>query len=359
MACQFKKMDWILIGSAVLLAVVGLISIYSSSHGDFFNFKKQIIFLAISFFLMILFSSFNFKILKENPYLILFFYLLCLVLLFGLFFFAPEIKGARSWYKLGFLSFNPVEFAKIALIILLAKYFSMRHAEMYRFRHIIFSGFYLLIPCALVFFQPDLGSVLVLIAIWVAILFISGINLRNFLILSLIFVLLFAVFWSFLLKDYQKERVISFLLPNTQPLGSNWSQNQARIAIGSGGLFGQGIFNGPQTQYRFLVEPQTDFIFASIAEETGLVGIIFLFTLYGIMFWRIFKLAFDSKSNFPRLISIGFLAFLVSHLFINIGMNLDLMPVIGIPLPIVSYGGSGLISIFIGIGILQSIKIHQ
>jgi len=359
MACQFKKMDWILIGSTILLVIVGLISIYSSSQGDFFNFKKQIVFFIIGFFLMLLFSSFNYKILKENPYLILFFYLLCLALLFGLFFFAPEIRGTVSWYKLGFFSFNPVEFAKIALIILLAKYFSMRHAEMYRFRHIIFSGFYLLIPCALVFFQPDLGSVLVLIAIWIAVLFISGINLRNFLILSLIFILLFALSWSFLLKDYQKERVMSFLLPNAQPLGSNWSQNQARIAIGSGGFLGQGLLNGSQTQYRFLVEPQTDFIFASIAEETGLIGVIFLLTLYGILFWRIFKLAFNSRSNFPRLISIGFLPFLASHLLINIGMNLGLMPVVGIPLPVVSYGGSGLISVFIGIGILQSIKIHQ
>jgi len=201
-ALHFKKLDWILITAVILLVGIGLVSIYSSSGGDFFNFKKQIIFCGIGFILMIFFSFFDYRILRENPYLILTLYLFCLLGLTGLFFFAPEIRGTRSWYKLGNVALGPIEFTKIALIILLAKYFSTRHVEMYRFRHILLSGFYVLVPGILIFLQPDLGSILILIAVWIAILFISGINLRHFLILSLIFLLILALSWSLLLKDY-------------------------------------------------------------------------------------------------------------------------------------------------------------
>jgi len=358
MFSHLKKLDWILIISAVLLVGIGLLFIYSSSHGDFLNFKKQIIFFGAGFFLMILLSFFDYRILKENSYLILALYLFCLVGLLGLFFFAPEIRGTKSWYKLGPVSVDPIEFTKIILIILLAKYFSMRHVEIYRFRHILLSGFYVLVPGILIFMQPNVSSVLILVAIWIAVLFISGINLRHFLILSLIFLLIFALSWSFLLKDYQKERVISFVFPQYQPLKTGWSQNQAQIAIGSGGIFGRGLGKGSQTQYGFLSEPQTDFIFAAICEELGFFGIAILMIIFMVLGWRIFKLARTCQSNFPRLFAIGFLAFLVSQAFINIGMNLGILPVIGVPLPLISYGGSNLISVFLGLGILQSIKTH-
>jgi len=353
---HFKKLDWILITAVILLVGIGLVSIYSSSGGDFFNFKKQIIFCGIGFILMILLSFFDYRILRENPYLILTLYLFCLLGLAGLFFFAPEIRGVRSWYKLGLFSIGPIEFTKIALIILLAKYFSTRHVEMYRFRHILLSGFYVLVPGILIFLQPDLGSILILIAVWIAILFISGINLRHFLILSLIFLLILALSWSLLLKDYQKERLISFIYQSShQSLETGWSQNQAKIAIGSGGIWGRGLGKGSQTQYGFLPEPQTDFIFAAIAEEMGLIGAAVLIAIYGILIIRLLKISLSSGTNFPRLLSLGFLTLLVSQIFINIGMNLGILPVIGVPLPFVSYGGSSLISLFLGLGILQSV----
>ena len=233
----------------------------------------------------------------------------------------------------------------------------MRHIEMYRIRHILLSGAYILLPIVLIFPQPDLGQVLILIALWIGVLLISGIKLRHFLILVLCFLLISILSWSFLLRDYQKERVLSFLFPY-DPLGVSWSQNQAKIAVGSGGVFGQGLGSGSQTQYGFLPEPQTDFIFSAIAEETGLLGVSVLLFLFSILFWRIMKIAIDSQTNFPRLFASGLTIILVSQTFIHIGMNLGLLPIIGIPLPLISYGGSNLIATFIGLGILQSIKTH-
>ena len=356
---HLKKLDWILVISALLLVGVGLLSIYSSSigRGDFLNFKKQIIFFGIGFFLMLILSFFDWRSLRENPYLILILYLLCLVGLFGLFFLAPEIRGVKAWYKLGPISIDPIELTKIVLIILLAKYFSMRHIEMYRVRHILLSGFYILIPASLIFLQPDLGSVIILFALWIGVLIISGIKLRHFLILVFCLLLIFILSWTFLLKDYQKERVLGFIYP-IDPLGISWSQNQAKIAIGSGGLFGQGLFQGSQAQYGFLPEPQTDFIFSVIAEETGLLGVTILLFLFSILIWRILKIAISSQTNFPRLFASGFAILLISQIFIHIGMNLGILPIIGISLPLISYGGSSLIATFIGLGILQSIKTH-
>jgi len=352
-----KNLDWILIISTILLVGIGLLSIYSSSLGrdDLSNFKKQFIFFGIGLSLMFFLSFFDWRIFRENSYLILILYLLCVAGLAGLFFFAPEIRGVKSWYKLGPLSIDPIEFTKIILIIILAKYFSTRHIEMYRIRHILLSGFYVFMPAALTFFQPDMGSVLILIALWVGVLIVSGIGMRHFLILFFCGLIILILSWGFLLKDYQKERMMSFIEP-TDPLGVSWSQNQAEIAIGSGGIWGQGFTAGSQTQYGFLPEPQTDFIFAAIAEEFGLIGVSVMFLLFVILIWRIFKIALSSQSNFPRLFTIGLVIVFISQIFIHIGMNLGISPIIGISLPLISYGGIGLIALLASLGILQSIK---
>lgn len=357
---HLKKFDWILIGATLFLVLIGLLSIYSSSKGDFLNFKKQIIFFVIGIFLMILISFFDWRILKEDPYLILYLYFISLFLLTGLFFFAPEIRGVKSWYKLGPISFDPIELTKIVLLILFAKYFSKRHIELYRINHILISGLYLFFPSFLIFLQPDFGSVLILLSFWIGILIISGIRIRHFLILVFCGILILTFGWSKILKEYQRERILSFIQPQlSDPLKIGWSQRQAKIAIGSGGIFGQGIGKGSQTQYGFLPEPQTDFIFSAIAEEMGLVGISVLLILFSILIWRIFQIAFSAQSNFPRLFASGFAILLISQIFIHIGMNIGILPIIGIPLPFVSYGGSSLIANFIGLGILQNIKITQ
>lgn len=359
---NFKKIDWLLVSAVVMLISFGLISIYSSSlaKDDFSNFKKQLIFSGIGLLLMFLISSVDWRVLKENSYFILILYMLCLVLLIGLFFFAPEIRGTKSWYKLGPVSIDPIEFMKLILIVILAKYFSARHVEMYRIVHILSSGVYVFLPSILVFFQPNIGSVLILISIWVGTLVISGIKLRHFLILMLCGLIVFGFSWQTLLKDYQKARILSFMQPKaTDRLAIGWNQYQAKIAVGSGGFFGQGLGKGSQTQYGFLPEPQTDFIFASIAEETGLMGVVILFFLFVFLFWRIIKIALQNDTNFPRLFISGIIIVLISEIFINIGMNIGILPIIGIPLPLVSYGGSGLIAILAGIGVLQSIKINS
>lgn len=358
---RLKQLDWILIISVLLLIGIGLLSIYSSSlnKSDFANFQKQLIFVFLGVFLMFLFSFLDYRIFKNDARLIFFFYVLSLLGLIGVFFFAPEIRGVKSWYKVGPVSFSPSEFTQLILLLFLAKYFSSRHVELYKMRHILFSGFYVFLPVFLIALQPNLGSALISASLWLIILVISGIKLRLFLILCLIGSLILALGWSFLLHDYQKERINAFIFPKADPLGLSWSQNQAKIAIGSGGIFGQGLFKGSQTQYGFLPESQTDFIFSAIAEEFGLLGVVVLFLLIMIMLFRIMKITINSQSNFSRLFAVGFTALLVVQTFINIGMNLALLPVIGISLPLVSYGGSSLIINLIGLGILQNMKKNQ
>jgi len=357
---HFKKLDWILIIATLLLVAIGFLSIYSSSlsKGNFLNFQKQIIFLIVGFCLMMILSFFDWRILRNDPYLIMVLYFSFLLVLACLFFFAPEIRGVKSWYKIGPFLIDPIEPVKLILIILLAKYFSMRHIEMYKISHIIFSGIYILIPAFLIFFQPNLGPILILISLWLGILIISGIKTRHLLILCLCGFLIFIFSWTFLLKDYHKDRIISFINPKIDPQGISWNINQSKIAIGSGGIFGKGIGRGSQVQYGFLPFPQTDFIFAAIAEETGLFGIGTLMTLFAFLIWRIFKIAFSAESNFPRLFAVGLAILFICQAFIHIGMNLGLLPIIGLSLPLVSYGGSGLIASYIGLGILQSIKTH-
>jgi rod shape determining protein RodA len=355
---HLRKFDWFLTLSALLLVGIGLVSIYSSSlgRGDFLNFKKQVIFLAVGLLLMIFFSFFDWRALRDNSFLILTIYFILLAALIGLFFFAAEIRTVKSWYKLGPLVFDPKEFTKIILIILLAKFFSMRHIEMYRPRHIILSAVYVFLPAFLIFFQPDFGAFLIFTILWIVILIASGIKIRHFLILVLLGIIFLVFSWAFLLVDYQKARIINFLQPQMEPLGSGWSQKQAKIAIGSGGVLGQGIGRGSQTQYGFLTFPQTDFIFAAIAEEMGLAGAVSLLFLFSFLIWRIFRIALSAQTNFPRLFSVGFATIIIAQIFVHISMNLGLLPIIGIPLPLVSYGGSGLIATLIGLGILQNIK---
>jgi len=290
--------------------------------------------------------------------LVLSLYILALVSLIGLFFLGTEMRGVKGWYNFGSFSFDPVPFMAVILIVVLSKYFSRYHVEIYRFRHIFFSGIYVLMPAVLIFLQPDLGSTLILIFLWVGIVILSGVKLSHFLILILVFSLIFIISWAFILKDYQKQRFISFLNPQIDEMGISWNINQSKIAIGSGGLLGKGIGKGSQSQYGFLPEAHTDFIFSALAEETGLLGVSVLFFVFLILLFKIIKIALNSKNNFVRLFASGFAFLLFSQIFINIGMSLGLLPIVGISLPLVSYGGSQLLALYSGLGLLQSMKIN-
>jgi len=284
---------------------------------------------------------------------------LSIALLLALLQFGPEIRNVRRWFRLGPIMISPAEFSKLALIIILAKYFSMRHVELYKIRHILLSGIYAIIPTYLVFRQPDMGTALIFIVLWVGILLISGIRLKHFLALCFIGLTSLGLVWGFLMQDYQKERVMSFIDPQLDPQGIGWGGRHARIAIGNGGFFGTGIGQGTQTQYGFLPEPHTDFIFASIAEEMGFIVVTLLFIAMAIAVWRMFIVIFSTESNFPRLFISGFLIIIMFQSFVNIGMNLGLLPIMGTPLPFVSYGGSSMLLSFTGLGILESMRYND
>ncbi len=357
---KLKSLDWIVIACALSLSSMGLISIYSSSffRGSFSSFKKQVFFLFLGLVLMFVLSNFDWRALRDQPHFLLGLYLLFVLSLVGLLFFGPYVRGTRRWYKIGPFSFDPFPFCQILIIALLAKYFSVRHVELYNIKHILISGVYVFIPFLLVFLQPDLGSALLVVVVWVGILVAAGIGLKQFAFLCLVFVVLASIGWMFLLKPYQKERAVNFMFPDREPQGAGWSQRQAKIAIGHGGLWGQGFGQGSQVQMGFLPLPQNDFVFAAWAEEFGFLGVGLMLMLILILCLRIVKISYESKTNFPRLFALGLSVLLLFQSFIHVGMNLGLLPVVGLSLPFVSYGGSTLLAYFLGLGILESFKIH-
>ena len=355
MFSHLKKLDWILTAIVLLLNGVGLLALKSAGE-DLVNFKKQILFIVLGLFLMFVFSFFDYRIFKNHSSILIILYFISLVFLGGLFFFGQRIRGTMSWFRFGFISFQPIELAKIAIILVLAKYFSFRHIEMYRIRHIITSGIYVGLPILLVLFQPDLGSTIILAGIWLGMMLLAGIKMRHLAILALITVFLLAGSWFWFFKDYQKQRILTFLNPKIDPYGQGYNIVQSLITVGSGEFFGRGWGQGPQSQLKFLPERQTDFIFAVIAEEGGLITVIFLLTLFALLFWRLLKVALSSANNFSRLFAVGLALMLFLQMAINIGMNMALLPITGLTLPLISYGGSSLLAVFLGLGILQSIK---
>lgn len=355
-----RKLDWVLIIVVLLLVSVGLLSIYGISQEEGLKiFKRQLIYVVLGFFLMFILVLFDYRIFRDNNFVLLGLYFFALILLVSVLLIGKEIRGVSSWLRLGQLGFEPVELMKLVIILVLAKYFSLRHIEVYRLRHLIISGLYILLPLILILLQPELGYVLVIALVWLAIIVVAGIRPRHIFLLGLIALIVFSVSWFFLLQDYQKERITAFLNPQLDPLGRGYHIIQSIIAIGSGKFFGQGLGHGTQSQLNFLPEQHTDFIFATIAEEWGFLGSIFVLALFGILFYRLVKVSLTSSNNFARLFSIGVATMFLIQVAINIGMNMGLLPIIGIPLPLISYGGSSMIMSFIALGIIQSIVVRN
>jgi len=355
----FKKLDWVLTISVLLLMIIGLMSIFSTSfYHEKSYFYKQAIFIVVGFFLMLIFAFIDYRIFRNHPTLLLILYFISVFLLVIVLFLSKS-RGAASWLNLGFFNVEPVEIAKLAMVLIFAQYFSIRHIELYRLKHIIISGIYTVLVVGLVFLQPDLGSALVLIFLWIGVMIIAGIKLKQLLLLLLIGVILFSIAWLIILKPYQKDRITGFINPYLDPRGSGYHRIQSMIAIGSGGFLGRGLGHGPQSQLNFLPEQHTDFIFASIGEEWGFVGLIIIFILYFLLFSRIIKIAIRAENNFARLFCVGSVIVFIFHVFVNIGMNLGILPITGIPLSFLSYGGSNLLINFIMLGIIQSIAIRE
>ena len=355
-----KKLDWVLIISVLFLVTIGLLSIYSTSfvYSKSF-FYKQIGFIVTGFILMFVLSMFDYRFFRNYPTLLIILYVFSVLLLIGVFFFGNNIRGASSWFRIGNFNIEPVEIAKLVMILILAQYFSLRHIELYRIRHIIASGIYIAVPAILVFFQPDFGSATVLIFLWIGTMIVAGIKVKQLIALLLIGIIILGFAWLGLLKPYQKERVVSFINPYIDPQGSGYQRIQSVIAVGAGKLWGRGLGQGSQSQLDFLPEQHTDFIFASIAEEWGFIGVLILFIFYFLLFFRIIKIAISSSNNFARLFCVGAAIVFIFQILVNIGMNLGLLPIAGISLPFVSYGGSNLLINFVILGIIQSIAVRK
>lgn len=357
---HIRKYDWLLMGAVLLLMALGLITLFSlSGINPFPFFERQLLWAWIGLAFLITASFIDFRIFRTQSAAVLLFYgftaLLLAVVLLGNF----AVRGVEAWLKFGSVFLQPVEPAKLALIILLAKFFSKRHVEIYRLQHLLASGFYLSLPAILVLLQPDLGSALVLIAVWASTVIFSGMKLRHFFLLIFLTALISGAAWNFMLEPYQKARITAFLNPYADPEGAGYQMIQSMVAVGSGKIWGKGLGYGSQTHLHFLPEAETDFIFAAFAEEWGFVGTIVLVSLFFIVLWRIIHIGLVASDNFSRLYTLGFAALIFVQMFIHIGMNMGLLPITGLTLPFVSYGGSSLVTLLAGVGILQNIKINS
>jgi len=355
-----KNFDWILLAAVVLLICFGLVELYSialgQDHFDLLNFEKQVVFAILGIAVLFSLSFFDYFNLRSfNNYL----YLLGLILLVSVLFLGTSIRGTTGWFNIFGFSLQPVEFVKIILIVFLARYFAAVSVKYNPLKHIIITGLGALFFVLLVLKQPDFGSALILFLVWLSMVAIVGFNKKYILFIILIFFLTFAFGWMFVFKDYQKERVMTFLNPAANSLGQGYNVQQATIAVGSGGLTGRGIGFGSQSQLKFLPEAQNDFIFAVVAEELGFFGVALVFFLFAAIFYRMLKAAHSASNDFAVYLLLGFLALIFIEMFINIGMNIGLMPVVGISLPFISYGGSSIIATLMIIGIVESIIIRS
>jgi len=353
----FKRIDWLLVLFIAPIIIFGLVTMksFSSIEGNETFFNKQIIWVALSLIVFFVFSFIDFRFLKRTEVLV-FLLLLFSGMLLILFVLGHISHGAQSWFDFGGFSFQPADMMKLVLVLLLAKYFSRRHVEIKNIKHIFISGLYALIPFVLVLLQPDFGSAMIIFLIWLGMVLVSGISKMHLFLVFLTGALMFSLLWVFAFAPYQKARISNFLNPLADIHGSGYNALQSTIAVGSGQVLGKGLGFGTQSRLKFLPENQTDFIFAAFAEEWGFIGSLLIFILFGLVVWRVLYCSSLGASNFEMLFGMGIAIYLMSHILINIGMNLGLMPVTGITLPFMSYGGSHLITEFAGLGIIMSMR---
>jgi len=350
--------DLFLFGSSTLLLFLGLLMVYSTTNNDTGtgSLLRQALFAGIGLAGMFALAVYDYRRLKKlTPWL----YLLTIALLLVVYFFGPVVRGSVRWIDLGFFRLQPAEFAKLAMVVVMAKFLAEQGDRMRNLRYIALSGLYLAVPMFLVLIEPDLGSSIIIFAVWLGMLLFSNINKRHMVYVMLAIAVFSVVAWFFILHDYQKDRVYTFLDPNRDPQGQGYNVLQSIIAVGSGQLWGRGVGRGLQSQLDFLPERQTDFIFASTAEELGLLGSAVILALYALMFFRLIQSCRSARDNFGMYLSLGVFIMLLSQVVINIGMNIGILPVTGIPLPLMSLGGSSLITTLLALGLVQSVVARQ
>jgi len=344
----------------ILIASIGILNLYSTTLGGESAgtplYLKQIFWLLIGLSVMVVIAFIEYRFYSDFAYIVytVAFFFLLVVMGYGII-----TSGAQRWIKIGSISFQPSEFVKISLILALAKFFQRPPSrEGYSLKDLTLPFLFLLLPMGLILKQPDLGTAIVLLLIFFSILIFVKIRWSTLLTIGLGGAAILPISWSFL-KEYQKRRIITFFNPELDPLGAGYHIIQSKIAVGSGGIIGKGFMKGTQCRLGFLPEQQTDFIFSALGEEWGLIGSLMIVGLYFILILWGLRIAVQSKDRFGAILSFGVVAMFFWHIFINIGMVLGMMPVVGIPLPLLSYGGSFLLSTMIGMGLLLNVSMRR
>lgn len=354
---SIKQHDALLFFSVLGIAIAGLLSINTFSSESIF-FERQVIWLIVGIWVYFFVSFFDVRFLRKTE-VVVSVYFFTLLILSVLLFVADPLQGAKSWFVLGPVAFQPSDPAKIVLIILLAKYFSRRHIEISNFKHILISGAYTFFLFFLVLLQPDFGTAIIIFSIWFFIVLVSGIQKKHLFFIFGLGAAAVTLMWTLVFQDYQKERIVSFIHPRTDIQGAGYNAHQSRIAVGSGEFLGKGVGYGTQSKLRFLPEYETDFIFATFAEEWGFAGVSVLLLLYFIVISKIISFARKASTNFESFFMIGVAALFVTHIVVHAGMNLGLLPVTGTTIPFMSYGGSHLLTEFLALGLVIAMRRHE
>ena len=354
---KLRSIDYLLILLIIAIGSISVFAIYSTEGGKFsFYTKNHIIRLSVFFSLFLVLSFVRVSTWYKNAYL---FYIVGLVLLITVLFFGISASGATRWINLYFLNLQPSELMKIAVIICFARYYHrIQSSDIQSYKFLIQPIILLIIPCYLVIQQPDLGTSILIAGSGIAIIWLAGLNIKYF-VYSGLLLLVSLPFVISVLKPYQKSRILTFFNPDRDPLGAGYQIIQSKIAIGSGGFFGKGYLKGTQSYLEFLPEKHTDFIFTLFSEEFGFLGSIILLLLYILLIYRIINVGLVSRSFFAKLYCFGFATAIFLYVFVNIAMVVGLLPIVGAPLPIMSYGGSSMLATMIGFGIVLSAKINH
>ncbi len=354
---KIKSIDYILLLCVLVIGVISGFAMYISDGGELLYHTKSHLIRFSVFFLMMFFLSFiNIKTWYKTGYL---FYTIVLMLLIWASLYGITVSGSQRWINLYFINFQPSELMKIAIIVCLAKYYNrMQLTNVNKFKNLLIPLTILVLPIILVISQPDLGTSILIALSGIIVLWFAGVNLKYFFYSSLI-LLISAPFAISFLKPYQKLRILTFFDPDKDPLGAGYQIIQSKIAVGSGGLFGKGFLKGTQGYLEFLPEKHTDFIFTLYSEEFGFIGSIILLLIYAVLIFRILKIGSLSRSFFGKFFCYGFGSAIFIYIFVNMSMVLGLLPIVGSPLPIMSYGGSSMLATMIGLSIAMSTKIYE
>ncbi len=352
-----RGIDWILL-AAIAPIILGGLATMTSFGAETGFFTHQLLWVSLGLTLIFVVAHIDVRFLRDSRYVVIFYgiviSLLVLVLLIG-----KTVKGAKSWFSIGAFSFQPADIVKLLVIAVLAKYFARRHIEIARIKHLVISALYAGLPIALIMLQPDFGSAMVIAGLWLGMALVAGISKKHIMIVAGVGLMVFTVAWLFLFKPYQKARIMTFINPTADIRGSGYNAYQSVIAVGSGGVLGKGLGYGTQSRLNFLPEYETDFIFAAFAEEWGFLGALVIIISFCIFLWRIMHHARHGASNFETLFCIGYALLIFGHVIVNVGMNLGVMPVTGIPLPFMSYGGSHFLGECLGLGIIMSMARYE